>query len=222
MRIAELSRRTATTIASIKFYLREGLLPAGAATGRNQAEYGEAHVHRLRLIRALIDVGGLSVAAARDVLAAVDTPDLPGHFLLGAAHGSLVRPTRRDPQDESWRAARDEVVALVRRRGWYVDDDCPDLDHAADAVAAFRSLGQDDLLEILDTYADAAEMVAAREVDAVIARREPARMVEGVVTGTILGERVLNALRRLAQQDASARRLAAGENLRSTYAAGHG
>jgi DNA-binding transcriptional MerR regulator len=222
MRIAELSRRSGTSIPSIKYYLREGLLPAGAATGRNQAEYGEAHVHRLRLIRALIDVGGLSVAAARDVLTAVDTPDLPGHSLLGAAHGSLTRPRRQDPQEASWRAARDEVIALVRRRAWYVDDDCPEIDQAADAIAAFRSLGQDDLVEIMETYADAAELVAAREVDTVIARREPARMVEGVITGTILGEAVLNALRRLAQKDASARRLVAREDLRSTYAAGHG
>ena len=55
-----------------------------------------------------------------------------------------------------------------------------------------------------------------------IARREPARMVEGVVTGTILGEAILNAFRRLAQQDASARRLVDPADLRSTYAAEHG
>ena len=222
MRIAQLSRRSGTSIPSIKYYLREGLLTAGAVTGRNQAEYGEAHVHRLRLIRALIDVGGLSVAAARQVLAAVDAPDVPTHFLLGAAHSSLLRPRRRDPDDTSWSAARDEVAALVRQRGWYVDDDCADLDHAADAVAAFRSLGQDDLLATLETYADAAEMVAAREVDTVIARGDPTRMVEGVVTGTILGEAILNAFRRMAQQDASARRLVDPEQLRSTYAAEHG
>ena len=110
----------------------------------------------------------------------------------------------------------------MQRRGWYVDIDCPDVDHAADAVAAFRALGQEDLLESMETYADAAELVAAREVDAVIARREPARMVEGVVTGTILGEAILNAFRRMAQQDASARRLVDPEDLRSTYAAEHG
>ena len=61
MRIAELSTRSGTSIASIKYYLREGLLAPGTPTGRNQADYGEAHLYRLRLIRALIDVGGLSV-----------------------------------------------------------------------------------------------------------------------------------------------------------------
>jgi DNA-binding transcriptional MerR regulator len=206
VRIAELSSRSGTSVASIKYYLREGLLPAGAATGRNQADYGEAHLRRLRLIRALIDVGGLSIAASRDVLAAVDDPEVAGHRLLGVAHHSLDRPRRRDPDDPAWRRAREDVVALARERGWYVDDDSPGFDNAADAVAAMRALGQEDLLAALPTYADAAERVAEVEVDLVRARGEPARMVEGVVAGTILGETLLAALRRLAQQAASARR----------------
>ena len=74
MRIAELSRRSGASIPTIKYYVREEILPPGTATGRNQAEYSEDHVRRLRLIRALIDVGGLSVAAARQVLATVDPP----------------------------------------------------------------------------------------------------------------------------------------------------
>src|SRR5262245_55321271 len=120
MRIAELSRRSGTSVPSIKYYVREELLPAGTATGRNQAEYGDDHLRRLRLIRALIDVGGLSVAAARQVLAAVDSPDLPPHQLLGAAHESLQRQARRDRADPHWQAARAEVVALTERRGWAV------------------------------------------------------------------------------------------------------
>ena len=207
MRIAELSGRSGTSIPSIKYYLREGLLPTGSATGRNQAEYDEAHVHRLRLIRALLDVGGLSIAAVRDVLAAVETPDLPGHHLLGIAHHAISPPPlRRDPTDEGWRSARTEVETLVARRGWMVGPDSPGIDAAADAIAALRALGQEDLL-ILDTYADAAERVAADEVAAVVARREPAAMVQGVIAGTILGEAILCALRRLAQQNESARRL---------------
>ena len=211
MRIAELSSRSGTSIASIKYYLREGLLAPGASTGRNQADYGDAHLFRLRLIRALIDVGGLSIAAARDVLTAVETPDVPGHHLLGVAHGALDRPHRRDRDNPDWQAARAEVVAMVRKRGWLVPDDCPGFDNAADAVAAMRSLGQEDLLQAFDTYADAAERVADHEVDLVIARGDPARMVEGVVAGTILGETLLAALRRLAEQAASARRFGVTE-----------
>ena len=170
MRIAELSSRSGTSIPSIKYYLREGLLPAGTSTGRNQADYGPEHLYRLRLIRAMINVGGLSVAAARDVLAAVDTPDLPIHMLLGTAHGAVLRPGGHDPDDPAWQAARAEVAEAARRHGWYVHDRSPNLDHAADAVVAYRDLGQADLLSLMDTYLEAAERVAGEEVDAVVAQ----------------------------------------------------
>jgi DNA-binding transcriptional MerR regulator len=211
VRIAELSSRSGTSIPSIKYYLREGLLPPGAATGRNRADYGPEHLHRLRLVRALINVGGLSVAAARDVLAAVDTADLPSHAMLGVAHCSVVRPAGRDPDDPAWQQARAEIVAAVRRRGWYVHDASPGFDNAADAVAAYHELGQEDLLSTVEAYLGAAEQVAASEVDAIVARGEPGRMVEGVITGTIIGEALFNALRRLAREDASARRLLTDE-----------
>jgi len=206
VRIAELSSRSGTSIPSIKFYLREGLLPAGAPTGRNQAEYAESHVKRLRLIRALIDVGGLTVASAREVLNAVDTADVPDFQLMGVAHYALDRPGRRDRENKGWQQARQQVMDAVRARGWQVEDESPNFDRAADAVAAMRELEQDDLLALLPAYAEAAERIAGQEVDLVIARGEPARMVEGVVTGTILGEALLSAMRRLAQQHAAAER----------------
>jgi hypothetical protein len=56
----------------------------------------------------------------------------------------------------------------------------------------------------LDVYAPAMEKLAQKEVDAVVARGERAAMVEGVITGTVLGEAILTALRRLAQEHASA------------------
>jgi DNA-binding transcriptional MerR regulator len=205
MKVAELSRRSGTSVASIKFYLREGLLPSGVATGRNQAEYGDDHLKRLRLIRALIDVGGLSVATAREVLSAVDSPDSP-HRVVGAAHATLSSTSaRRNPDDPGWQAARAEVLSLIRQRGWFVPDDAPALDEAADAIAAFRSLGQDDLLMVLETYADAAALVAEKDVASVLSRRDPGDLVEAMVVGTVIGEALLNALRRLAQIDASAR-----------------
>ena len=39
MKVSELSRVTGVSIASIKFYLREGLLHAGASTASNPVSY---------------------------------------------------------------------------------------------------------------------------------------------------------------------------------------
>jgi hypothetical protein len=141
------------------------------------------------------------------VLTAADAADVPNLTKLGAAQYALDRGGRRDAADPAWRAARTEIAGLVRERGWRCEDESPYLDRAADAIVAMRALGQEDLLAVVPTYFEAAEKVAAVEVDAVIRRGEPARMVEGVVIGTILGEALLAAIRRLAHQYISALRL---------------
>ena len=91
MKIAELSRRTGAPVATLKYYLREGLLTPGVATAVNQANYEEAHVHRVKLVRALVELGRLSIADARRVLEAVDDDSLPMHEAFGAAHDAAVR-----------------------------------------------------------------------------------------------------------------------------------
>src|SRR5207248_1232149 len=85
VRIAELSRVTGVPIPTIKYYIRSGLLPAGDRTSWNQAQYDETHARRLRLVRALIEVGGLSVAATRQMLDSISTPGLSLFGTLGKA-----------------------------------------------------------------------------------------------------------------------------------------
>ncbi len=204
MKISELSRISGVPLPTVKYYLREGLLPPGRALGRNQAEYGEAHLRRLRLIRALIDVGGLSVAGVRQVLDAIDDEVVAGHDLLGTAHEAIAGVSRADRSSAGWLAARAEAARVVAARGWRVYERAHALDQLADAIAALRELGQEDMLTMLDGYAEAAERLARQEVGLVLARGDRAGMVEGVVTGTVLGEAMLTALRRLAQEHASA------------------
>ena len=53
MKISELSERSGVPVATVKFYIREGMLPRGEALSTTRAEYGEEHLTRLRLISAL-------------------------------------------------------------------------------------------------------------------------------------------------------------------------
>ncbi|MET1074743.1 MAG: MerR family transcriptional regulator, partial [Umezawaea sp.] len=52
MRMAELSAESGVPVATIKYYLREGLVPAGELTSPNQAQYQARHLQRLKLVRA--------------------------------------------------------------------------------------------------------------------------------------------------------------------------
>lgn len=50
-------------VATIKYYLREALLPQGKRAAVNQASYQQQHLHRLRPIRVLLEVADLPPAA---------------------------------------------------------------------------------------------------------------------------------------------------------------
>jgi DNA-binding transcriptional MerR regulator len=203
LRIGELSRKTGVPVPTIKYYVREGLLPAGELTSRNQASYDETHERRLRLIRALLDVGGMKVAEIADVLAAVDDPERPLHKVLGAAADRMGGPAA-DEDDVESAAARTAVSDFISRRGWRTHASNPAAADLSRALAALTRLGHGTFAELLDTYAEAAEQVARADLAYVDRRVAVEDMVEGVVIGTVLGEAVFSALRRLAHVDASA------------------
>ncbi|MFG3013594.1 MerR family transcriptional regulator [Streptomyces cinerochromogenes] len=204
MRIGELSRKTGVPVPTIKYYVREGLLPTGELTSRNQATYGEVHERRLRLIRALLDVGGMKVAEIADVLAALDDPERPLHKVLGATADRLGHADIEHDDAEA-AFAQAAVADLLSRRGWRTHGANPAAVDLSRALAAMARLGHGAFVEVLDDYAEAAERVARADlgyVDRCVALED---MVEGVVVGTVLGEAVFSALRRLAHVDASAK-----------------
>lgn len=210
MRIAELSGRTGVPVPTIKYYLREGLLPPGQHTSPNQAQYDEAHVRRLKLVRALIDVGGLSVAASRDVLAQMDESGMDALHSLGKAQNAVTVPRER-VEDEAWQASTRQVDDLLARHSWHVRPNNPARETLAEVLATLRRLGHDRYLDLLDEQAEAAAGLAARELDLILARPNVEGMVESVIVGTLLGDALFAALRRLAQEDAARAKLPAGD-----------
>jgi DNA-binding transcriptional MerR regulator len=204
MRIAELSRRTGVPIPTIKYYMREGLAPPGERTGPNQAQYDESHVRRLKLARALIEVGGLSIASARDVLSLMFTKGVSELDTIGKAQ-YIMTPPKEFTEDEAWEAALADVEALLRKRGWEIKPTNPARLTLADALATMRRLGQDDYFELLESYAEAADKLAAEEVGALANRGDLDSIAEGVVVWTAVGDQVLSAMRRLAQEAESTR-----------------
>ncbi|MCO5987323.1 MerR family transcriptional regulator [Actinoallomurus spadix] len=200
-----MSRRSGVSVPTIKFYLREGLLPPGELTSPNQAEYADTHLRRLRLIRALIELAGLPVARVKEVLESLDAGDQALHHRIGAVHRALAPSW--PPAESADARAEARVRELIEKRGWMIEPDAPAIGTLAETIAVLQSLGQDDLAADLDSYADAVERLAEREVAAVASRPDADRIAESVVVGTILGERLIAALRLLAQEHISARLL---------------
>jgi DNA-binding transcriptional MerR regulator len=197
--MAELAERSGLPVATIKYYLREGLLPPGENTSATRASYDEKHLRRLRLVRALTEVAGMRLDAVRAVLRAVDDESLSWHETVGSAH------TRLTPHDSTASAAsRAQVDALLARHGWTLSSDSAQDEMLAQALDHLAGLDFETSDGLLDVYATAATSIAEAEVggippdDRVIA-------TERVVVGTLLLEPVLLSIRRIAQENVSRR-----------------
>ncbi|MEW2619923.1 MerR family transcriptional regulator [Streptomyces sp. NPDC048106] len=210
MRLAELSRRSGVSTATIKYYLREGLVPPGRQINTTTAEYDEEHLRRLRLVRAMIQVGRLPVATVREVLGHVDDDSLGRSIRLGAALWALPQVPEPDEDDAYVQAAHEELQLLLDRLGWgnakALSTLSPAYRSLVVAVAAYRRLGYDWGAEQLTPYAELMHRTAVLDLDNMETRPPGAERVEFAVLGAILNEPALRALHRLAQEEETARR----------------
>jgi DNA-binding transcriptional MerR regulator len=207
--MAELSRATGVPIPTIKYYLREGLVPGGERTSRNQAHYDETHVRRIRMVRALTDCGGLQIATIRRLLHRADDPNTSVNALLGAAQRA-VTPVREPESGEAWERAAARVHDLLARRGWQDVARHPAVHSLIGILATLDELGYGELAEVLDAYAEGTEIMAAADLATVGDMTDRARAVEIVVIGTPIGDSMIAAMRRLAQAHTTIRLFGSG------------
>ncbi|SFK85557.1 MerR family transcriptional regulator [Streptomyces pini] len=214
--MSELSRRSGVPVPTIKFYLREGLLRPGLATASNQAEYDEDHLRRLRLVRALITLGGLSVAAAREVLEAVAEP-LDRYETLGVTHYALSAPVSARADGKSARNAEGgergngsaaEVERLIERMGWNITERSPLREALAAGLRALHEVGAGYGADELVPYAELAAATARLDLDQLAGIEDRIDIAERALVLTVLMEPVLAALRRMAQENEAALRYA--------------
>jgi DNA-binding transcriptional MerR regulator len=205
MRISELSAQSGVPVATIKFYSRENLLPGGEKTSVNQTNYGPAQLARLRLVRALVEVGGLSIANVRNVLTAIDDETRPVADAISAAACALPTTDRGEP-DAVATPGELAIDQLVADRGWMVLPGAEGRNLAARVIDDYLELGRPDLVANLDVYADAVEQIAEADIQSVADAGSRSAMAETVIVGTVLGDALLAGLRRMAHSDAAYRR----------------
>lgn len=199
MRISELADATGVPVATLKYYLREGLLPPGRALSRTRSDYDGSHVERVRLVRALTGVGGLSLATTRQVLEVVGEPGSSRADVLGSAQRALLgEEFVPDPGDGGELEPTSRARAWLVDAGWQVHPRDPVIDELDEAWAACEDAGLGVDEGRMTAYAQATLDVAA--VDVASVPPDPEGAVRQVVLGTVLVDRLLAPLRRLAQQ----------------------
>lgn len=198
MKISELSARTGVTIPTLKFYLREGLLPQGELSSPNQADYGEEHVRRAALIRALREIAGLSIARIAAIVDALDageaTIEVLGSAvdsLGGAATGELT------PEQEAIGA---DLDVMLERLGLPTR---PESLARHQIIRAFET-ARDMLfpgapVEMLMVYAQPMMEVARHEraVTPDLFQQDPETAIEHSIAGLALFEPIILGFRRM-------------------------
>lgn len=205
MKMSELSTVTDVPIATIKFYIREGLVHPGVRTSRTTAVYDNTHVDRIRLTRALTEHGGLPLARVKEVLDLIESPPENHDDLLRASQHTLINALVSGSSALS--CSGDEEVDVTRARTWAKDHgwSLPGGDDAAlrylqRSWNACVEAGIDIEEDLMDFYAEGMDRVSDGDLQAVA--QDAAEAVQDVIVGTVMTRPVLSALRLLAQREA--------------------
>lgn len=200
MQISELAETAGVPLPTVKFYLREGLLPKGTPVSATRSEYGQGHEERLRLIGALTAIPGLPLGRMREILGIVDNWEDYGVVdAMGAAVAALP-PYAAAPPKASAPVDLPLARAAIAALGLSYDPNYPATQQLEDAILAVTQAGLDWSPAVAARFGRALTPLAAAELDP-IAEMDDQRSIEYAVLGTALYEPVILTIRRLLHRD---------------------
>jgi DNA-binding transcriptional MerR regulator len=218
--VSELVACTGVPLATVKYYLREGLLMPGRATSATRALYDEAHVRRLGLIKALSGLG-LPISRMKVIVGLIDNPGPSLFAALGAAVAALspVEHERHGEDSHDWERSRSlprsafvrgsdqssppDAAAVLRLLGWSGPADSPAVGQLDRALAAAAAAGVPMDADRLAAYAVHTRAIAAVDIE-LMPRESASAAIEYAVLGTALYEPIIAALRRIAHAELAA------------------
>ncbi len=197
LRMKQLAEASGVSAATIKHYLREGLLPEPVKTSRNMAYYPPEFVERIRLIKQLQEERFMPLKVIRELLEedpgrAEALLELGDRLLERALAGEDERISAADvrnlygvPQDALDRLAELEVINP--NKSGYSPTDV----RIVEAISRFRAGGYDERIgfTVYDTlrYKEAMAVLVKQEVDVIMKRlageMDPDRVLELINAG---------------------------------------
>jgi DNA-binding transcriptional MerR regulator len=180
LRMGELAQASGVSAATIKHYLREGLLPEPVKTSRNMAYYPADFVERIRMIKQLQEERYMPLRVIKDLLeedpdrarALIELGDrLLEHALAGESErvsAAEVRDRYEIPQDVLDRLAELDVLS-PDKKGYSPSDI-----RIIEAISRFRAGGYEERIgfTVYDTlrYRESMADLVKQEVDVLMER----------------------------------------------------
>lgn len=193
MKMSELSKTSGVSTASVKYYLREGMLPAGQAVGPRDADYDAGHVERLEIIRNLRDTAQLPIATVKRLMAAADDDTIPIPQLVAMAHSSVLASREITAME------RELAAQLLTGLDWTVPERSPVFGQLAHLLGVLNAGQAPTDPEGLAPWLAAAEQVAQMELGLTRTGGSRALLAHDVVIGTYLSNQLLVTLHMAAQ-----------------------
>jgi DNA-binding transcriptional MerR regulator len=200
LKISELADAAGVPVATVRHYLREGLLPEPVKTSRNMAYYPPQFAERIRLIKQLQEERFLPLKVIRELLDSGDRDperlraliELEDRILDSALAGERERVPAEEVSDryevpmEVLERLAELGVLSPGRRGYSPSDV-----RIVEAISRFRAGGYDERIgfTVYDTlrYKRALEPLVAEEVEVLMERlageMDPDRAVELIESG---------------------------------------
>jgi DNA-binding transcriptional MerR regulator len=199
MYVSELAAYADVPVATVKYYLRAGLLPPGEVVGPRRAVYDQTHLRRLKILRMLREVGGIPVATLQQVMDAVDDAERRPHEVLCLVADALTDTAPDLTPDPASQAMVDTALDEV---GWS--------GVRADAVARrqlaalVRLLTAEGPLSIghdtLAFYVRLTDALCRAEIDFIEDSDSRAGTLEDMLAGEAVFGQVLALLRRMGHE----------------------
>jgi DNA-binding transcriptional MerR regulator len=188
LKISELAERSGVPVATVRHYLREGLLPEPVKTSRNMAYYPPEFVDRIRVIKQLQEERFMPLRVIRDLLERDDAEPERLRAMIDFEDKILERALggeRYDmPKEVLDRLAELDVIG--HGRGGYSPSDV----RIVEAISRFRAGGYDESIgfTVYDTirYKEALAPLVTQEAQVLRERLgdiDPVRALEIVEAG---------------------------------------
>ena len=111
--IGALSKMTGTTVETIRWYERVGMLPTPARTKGNYRSYGRAHLERLSFVRRARDLG-FTLDQVRELLRLADRQDESCDSVDRVAREHLTEVERKIADLEALRRELKDLIGQCR------------------------------------------------------------------------------------------------------------